>query len=125
MLEEEAPKPRVMLKESNCFYIKPLNGESFALTAALVDKYPAHNSGVFNIDLQGFRKTLANDDINKKAQMWSYNSATRAITSMAHEGKSIFEGFNKNLCLYQYKSLKNQKFKYDVASHQWFNFYTM
>lgn len=41
--------------------------------------------------------------------------------SVSFPTKAAFESFNGNLIVFNYKSLKNQKFAFDTASGVWFN----
>ena len=36
---------------------------------------------------------------------------------MLYKGKALFEGMNKNLIIYKFKKMKQQKFHYDEVNH--------
>lgn len=38
-----------------------------------------------------------------------------------YPSKALFEGANKNLIIYKYRGLKNQKFIFDLGRHAWIN----
>jgi len=43
---------------------------------------------------------------------------------MLYPKKALFEGSNKNLIVFHYKGLKQQKFAYDKVNLEWFNKFT-
>lgn len=58
----------------------------------------------------------------KKSQEFSYKAATFALHSKMFEDKVFFEGFNKNLMLFNFKAAsKNEKFAFDMKKKVWYN----
>jgi len=43
------------------------------------------------------------------------------VNSLARKDGVLFEGFNKNLIVYNYKNMDNQKFKYSDVLKKWEN----
>ena len=64
-------------------------------------------------------------DIVNKLQQFFYKESDSALHSMHFPEKVMFEGFNKNLMLFNYKpTSKNEKFSYDSAKKVWYNEHT-
>lgn len=101
------------LKPGKCFYIHSLGEDGktdtgLVLEAMTVDKYAPRKTGVYNVSL---RKKVP----GKKAQQWTWEDNER-LTPMLYTGKALFEGMNKNLIIYKFKKMKQQKFKYDEVN---------
>jgi hypothetical protein len=85
---------------------KGANGQEYVLEVSLSDKYAPRNTGVFNVAMMPLDEKL-----NKKTQAWSYDKPTHSLHSFEYPDKVMFEGFNKNLIVYNYKpNLKNEDF---------------
>ena len=78
------------------------------------DKYAPKKTGVYDVHLQAL-------DTKNKAQQWSYDDRTRALHPLLFPQKALFESFNKNLIVYDFRGMKNQKFAYDMGREAWLN----
>lgn len=100
-----------LLGDCKCCYIIALgpDGEKtdMALTTSFVDKYAPKKTGVYNIALEKLNKDAPDGSNEKRAQQWTYWAKGRALLTKAHPGRALFEGFNKNLIIFKYRSLKN------------------
>lgn len=111
------------LGSKGCFFIKSGNKDGdkeFVLEASLSDKYAPKNTGVFNVDMQPFE--LSN---LKKTQKWKYDAVTHSLYSHQYPEKVMFESFNRNLIVFNYKpNMKNEAFSFDLEHQNWFNMHT-
>ena len=94
--------------------------KEFVLEASLSDKYAPKNTGVFNVDMQPF------DYGNiKKTQKWRYDATTHSLHSHQYPDKVMFESFNRNLIVFNYKpNMKNEAFSFDLEHQNWYNRHT-
>jgi len=126
--QEKKEKKQTTLQNCDCCYLIPLNeaGEKseLAIEVNSKDKYAPRKTGVYNIALRKWAKEAPDGDANKLAQQWKYDRKQRAFFSVAHPAGAIFEGFNKNLIVYKYRSMKNQKFLFDLRSKTFYNAFT-
>ena len=92
-----------------------------ALEVNQTDKYTPRKTGVYDVFITEMRTDPSDSSVNKIAQQWSFDAKTSALIPRVYPQKAMFEGFNKNLIVYQNRGMKNQKFDYDLGSHMWYN----
>lgn len=107
----EVTKP---VQPGTCFYIQSLGEDGktetgLVLEANTVDKYAPRKTGVYNVALRKWNK-------GNKAQMWTWEDNER-LTPMLYKGKALLEGSNKNLIIYKFRKMKQQRFAYDEVNH--------
>lgn len=61
------------------------------------------------------------DALQAKTQHWHYNAKTKGLHSELFSRKVLFEGANKNLIVFTYRGMKNQRFEYDEVNKTWKN----
>lgn len=94
------------------------------------DKYAPKKTGVYDVRLQTIKASLSKkvdekSGNHKLAQQWKYDAETKALYSLLFPDKALFEGTNKNLIVYNFKSLKNQRFSFYPSKHLLLNSITM
>jgi hypothetical protein len=90
------------------------------VSSALKDKYAPKKTGVYNIEMQPLDNTGL-----KSEQKFFYKEKEHALHNMKFPDKVVFEGFNKNLMLFNYKpTSKNEKFSFDQKKNVWYNEFT-
>lgn len=99
---------------------KAEDGTEYVLEAAQVDKYHPKKFGVYNVLLAPKASHLTDEEDaktgkHKLAQQWRYDAGTQTLYSRMFPTKALFEGANKNLIVYKYMKLKNQKFIFDLG----------
>jgi len=99
---------------------KAEDGTEYVLEAAQVDKYHPKKFGVYNVLLAPKASHLSDEEDaktgkHKLAQQWRYDADTQTLYSRMFPTKALFEGANKNLIVYKYMKLKNQKFIFDLG----------
>jgi hypothetical protein len=106
------------LSDGYPFYIISKNlsadGEEMALTADPADQYAPRSTGVHNVYLSKF----AGKSSPNKLQQWVWNGKQSSIKSVGLPEGALFEGFNKNMIVYNWKGLHNQRFKYDLETEK-------
>lgn len=119
----EVPSPFANVQNlgsKTCFFIKSANKDGdkeFVLEASLSDKYAPKNTGVYNVDLQPFDLSVV-----KTTQQWSYDATTHSLHSLQYPSKVMFESFNRNLIVFNYKpNMKNEAFSFDLEHQNWYN----
>lgn len=119
-----------------CFYIVYSSEKDEAADQDLVlevtqkDKYAPKNTGVYDVRLQTTKAKLTKEvdektGNHKLAQQWRYDAKKKALFSLLYPEKALFEGANKNLIVYNFKGLKNQKFTFYPSKHLVVNSVTM
>ena len=107
-----------------CFYIlsagKTGHGSNWAIGVATEDAYAPATTGIYNIALEEFKGLAAKN----RQQMWYFDAEHGTINSMARDDGVLFEGFNKNLIVYKYQNMDNQKFRYLEVLKEWENIST-
>jgi len=88
------------------------DGNRMAITADPADQYAPRTTGVHNVYLT---KWAGKEHSNLK-QQWVYNSEESSLKSVGLPGGALFEGFNKNMIVYNWKGLHNQRFHYNMAT---------
>jgi len=58
---------------------------------------------------------------HKLAQQWYYDIKTEAVYSKLFPKKTLFEGANKNVIVFEYKGLKAEHFGYSSVKNALFN----
>ena len=120
----------------DCFYIVYSSEVDDSANTDLVlevqqkDKYAPKKTGVYDVRLQTTKASLSKkvdekSGNHKLAQQWKYDAEKKALTSLLFPEKALFEGANKNLIVYNYKGLKNQKFTFYPSKHLLVNSITM
>jgi hypothetical protein len=112
------------LGSKECFLIKSqnkdANGKEYVLEASLTDKYAPKKTGVFNVEMQPFNSMEI-----KKTQKWSYDAKTHSLRSKQYNDKVMFESFNRNLIVFEFKpEMKNEAFSFDTGNQNWYNMHT-
>jgi hypothetical protein len=112
------------MMDNSCFYIKSTqkdqDGQEYVVASALKDKYAPKKTGVYNIEMQPLDPTG-----KKTEQKFFYKEKNHALHNMKFPDKVVFEGFNKNLMLFNYKpTSKNEKFSFDQKKKVWYNEFT-
>jgi len=72
-----------------------------ALEVNQTDKYTPRVTGVYDIFLAEMRTKRSDNSLNKKAQQWTYDETTRALTPKLYPSKAMFGGYNANLIVYE------------------------
>jgi hypothetical protein len=88
------------------------DGNRMAITADPADQYAPRTTGVHNVYLT---KWAGKEHSNLK-QQWVYNSEEASLKSVGLPGGALFEGFNKNMIVYNWKGLHNQRFHYNIGT---------
>jgi len=88
------------------------DGNKMAITADPADQYAPRKTGVHNVFLS---KWAGKEHPNDK-QQWIWNSEESSLKSVGLPGGALFEGFNKNMIVYNWKGLHNQRFHYNIAT---------
>jgi len=88
------------------------DGNKMAITADPADQYAPRTTGVHNIYLS---KWAGKEKPNTK-QQWMWNADETSIKSVGLPGGALFEGFNKNMIVYNWKGLHNQRFHYNSVT---------
>ena len=91
-----------------------------AITADPADQYAPRSTGVHNVYLSKF----AGKANPNKLQQWVWNGKQSSIKSVGLPEGALFEGFNKNMIVYNWKGLHNQRFKYDLETMKFENKFT-
>jgi len=86
-----------------------------------VDKYHPRKTGVFNIYIMDELEDKSYENPKRLNQLWYYNSKRKALLSRRYPTKAMFEGFNRNLVVWQFRNVRNQIWSYDMNHHNWFN----
>ena len=104
------------LVEGYPFYMltdkKDEDGNQMAITVDPLDQYAPRTTGVHNVYLSKF---LGKEHPNLK-QQWVWNTEEASLKSVGIPGGALFEGFNKNMIVYNWKGLANQRFHYNIAT---------
>lgn len=112
------------LVEGFAFYIlsnkTDKDGNKMALTADPMDQYAPRTTGVHNVYLS---KWAGKEHPNLK-QQWKWNSDETSMKSVGLPGGALFEGFNKNMIVYTWRGLANQRFHYNISNHKFTNRFT-
>ena len=99
--------------EGYAFYMISSNtdseGNRMALTADPADQYAPRTTGVHNVYLS---KWSGKENPNTK-QQWLWNAEENSLKSVGLPGGALFEGFNKNMIVYNWRGLHNQRFHYN------------
>lgn len=90
---------------------KDSEGNRMTLTSSYEDQYAPRSTGVHNVHLEVW-KGKENPALN---QQWVWNADDTSLVNVG-TGSALFEGFNKNIIVYKWKGLANQRFKYNVAT---------
>lgn len=126
-IAEVSTENALALKDKQCFYIETAGqdgkGSNIVLEVGRDDAYAPRKTGVYNVALAK-RSQADPEEPELKAQQWFYNTKTQTLHSMLYPKKALFEGSNKNLIVFHYKGLKQQKFAYDKVNLEWFNKFT-
>jgi len=88
------------------------DGNKMAITADPADQYAPRTTGVHNVYLSKW-KGKEHPDLK---QQWLWNSEESSLKSVGLPGGALFEGFNKNMIVYNWKGLHNQRFHYNIAT---------
>jgi len=91
-----------------------------AITANPADQYAPRTTGVHNVYLS---KWAGKESPNLK-QQWMWNAEENSLKSVGLPGGALFEGFNKNMIVYNWKGLHNQRFHYNMVSKKFTNRFT-
>lgn len=95
------------LVEGFAFYIisakTDMEGHRMAITANPADQYAPRTTGVHNVYLS---KWAGKETPNTK-QQWMWNAEENSLKSVGLPGGALFEGFNKNMIVYNWKGLHN------------------
>jgi len=91
-----------------------------AITADPADQYAPRSTGVHNVYLSKF----AGKANPNKLQQWVWNGKQSSIKSVGLPEGALFEGFNKNMIVYNWKGLHNQRFNYDLETMKFENKFT-
>lgn len=98
---------------------KDKDGNRMTLECEYVDQYAPRKTGVHNVHL-AIWKGKENPSLN---QQWVWNAEDTSLVNVG-TGSALFEGFNKNVIVYKWKGLANQRFKYNVATKRIENRFT-
>lgn len=79
---------------------------------------------MYTVDIQKMRTDPDDKSKERLGQQWSYDAKEKSLRSRLYPKKVMFEGFNKNLIIFDWRAMKNQKFSYDTNSNNWFNDFT-
>ena len=91
-----------------------------AITASHVDQYAPRTTGVHNVYLSKW-KGKENSNLD---QQWVYNNEERSVKSIGIPGGALFEGYNKNMIVYNWRGLHNQRFHYNMVNKKFTNAFT-
>ena len=131
-ITECALKPKYMEQKDDIeslvsgypFYIKSnkvdADGDVLVITADPADQYAPRSTGVHNVYLDKFSgKTKPN-----KMQQWIWNAEEQSLKSVGIPAGALFEGFNQNMIVYNWRGLHNQRFRYNIATKKMTNAFT-
>jgi len=96
------------------------DGNKMALTADPADQYAPRTTGVHNVYLS---KWAGKEHVNPK-QQWKWNNEESSMKSVGLPGGALFEGFNKNMIVYTWRGLANQRFHYNILTKKFTNRFT-
>lgn len=88
------------------------DGNKMAITVDPADQYAPRTTGVHNVYLSKFKGKEHPDT----RQQWVWNGEENSLKSVGQAGGALFEGFNKNMIVYNWKGLHNQRFHYNIAT---------
>lgn len=91
-----------------------------AITADPKDQYAPRTTGVHNVYL----KKWEGKEHPNPLQQWTWNSEQTSLNSVGLPGGALFEGFNKNMIVYNWRGLNNQRFHYNLATKKFQNRFT-
>jgi len=95
------------LVDGYAFYMKSYNkdkdGNSMCITADPADQYAPRVTGVHNVYL----KKCEGKEHPNKLQQWIWNGEEQSLKSFGLPGGALFEGFNKNMIVYNWRGLHN------------------
>lgn len=117
-------EPEESLSEGFPFYIisnkKDKDGNEMAITADPKDQYAPRTTGVHNVYLSKF----AGKASPNLKQQWIWNGSENSLKSVGLPGGALFEGYNQNMIVYNWKGLHNQRFKYNLKNMKFENKFT-
>lgn len=79
------------------------DGNKMAITVDPADQYAPRTTGVHNVYLSKFKGKEHPDP----RQQWVWNNEENSLKSVGQVGGALFEGFNKNMIVYNWKGLHN------------------
>lgn len=88
------------------------NGNKMTLEVMDEDLYAPRVTGIHNVRLTKW----AGKDVPKKSQQWIYNKENASLVSIEKPGSALFEGFNHNMIVYQWRGLHNQRWQYNIGT---------
>jgi len=98
---------------------KDKDGNRMALTAGTEDLYAPRSTGVHNVHLA----LWGGKENPNLEQQWVWNTENSSLVNVRNNG-ALFEGFNKNMIVYKWKGLPNQRFKYNIGTKRIENLFT-
>jgi len=112
------------LVEGFPFYIKSgkkdKDGNEMCISADPKDQYAPRTTGVHNTYLSKC-KPKTNPDTK---QQWVWKADEQSLKSVGVPGGALFEGFNKNMIVYNWRGLHNQRFHYNLSTKKFQNRFT-
>jgi hypothetical protein len=96
------------------------DGNKMVITADPADQYAPRTTGVHNVYLSKF----AGKETPNLNQQWVWNSDEQSLKSVGLKGGALFEGFNKNMIVYTWRGLHNQRFHYNIGTKKMTNRFT-
>lgn len=99
------------MKDKDCLRIATMtmSGQVIAMTAMKDDLYKPRKTGVFNVEVHPLKP-------GSKEQRWRYNAKSKTISPHLYPGKTLSEGANKNLFIYNIMNLGMQQFLIDTTN---------
>jgi len=97
-----------------------VDGNKMALTVIGNDLYAPRVTGIHNVKLDKWGGT-EHPNLN---QQWIWNDQDNSLTNVGIPGSALFEGFNRNLIVYKWRGLHNQRFKYNLGTERLENRYS-
>jgi len=98
------------------FYLKSnktdADGNTLVITADPTDQYAPRTTGVHNVYLSAF----AGKEKPNLMQQWIWNAEEQSLRSIGLPAGALFEGFNQNMIVYNWRGLHNQRFKYNIVT---------
>ena len=103
------------LSEGYPFYLlsgkHDADGSPMALTVSPLDLYAPRVTGVHNV----FLEKWSGKEHPNKYQQWIWNAEEQSLKSVGQEGGALFEGFNNNMIVFNWRGLHNQRFRYNLG----------
>tara|TARA_B110000914_G_C15290774_1_gene366527 strand:+ start:232 stop:552 length:321 start_codon:yes stop_codon:yes gene_type:complete len=91
-----------------------------AVTVSPLDQYAPRVTGVHNVFLQKFEGKVKPNVY----QQWIWNSEEQSLKSVGQKGGALFEGYNRNVIVYNWRGLHNQRFRYNIGTKKMTNRFT-